>query len=117
MNEPFEKTMRLSYTQRYCIMAPGGAIVSFEDGDYVLTTDFDRVVKNGLFTSRESAEKSLGAIHGAGQAMFVVEMNNQVHVTFREVDPYTKGDIIAKARKLGLSDDDLRILMGNEKQP
>ena len=111
MNEPFEKTMRLSYTQRYCVMTPGDSIISFEDGHWTTTKDFDRVVKNGMFTSRQSAEKSMAAIGGEAAGLFVAELNNQVHVTFRQVDPYTKEDIIAKAKKAGLTDDDISILM------
>ena len=111
MNETFEQKMVFSHMQRYCIMTPSGDIISFEDGHYTTTKEVDIIVKNGLFFSRRSAEDSLAAIRGAWEGMFVAEIEGTVNLTFRQVDPYTMEDIIAKAKKAGLTDDDISILM------
>jgi hypothetical protein len=86
--------------------------VSFEDGHWTFTKNIVRAIKSGsLFPSRESAERSWGAITDTKTVQVYKIDSFEMKAT--PVVPYTKDEIIAKMKAKGVTDNELRILMGD----
>jgi len=101
-------------SKRFCLVdAKRGEMVSFEDGHYTMTKDITRIVQNGMFGTREAAEKSLDAIKKECPYLQVYEIT-KMSMFGAPVPRYTKDEIIAKVRQKGVTDDELHILMGRE---
>lgn len=101
-----------TYGDTYAIGDRSGNFVVWEDGHWDRTRDMQRVLATSLMRARP--DKSYHAIHGRNMNLRILRISGiTIHAKEVPVLP-NKEEVIAKARTLGLTDDDLRVLMKGE---